>query len=76
MEAVREVQEIHLDRQEEDEEYEVLIMQRILITYAVTFLGLAEAFHDLLHNQQNGKQKNRDHLDIPYDQTELVVPID
>ena len=51
-------------------------MQRILIADAVALVRLAEAFHYLLHHYQNGKQKNRGQLDIPDDQTELILPID
>ena len=76
MEAMREEQEIHLGGQKADEEYEVSILQRILSADAVALVRLAEAFHDLLHHQQNGKQKYRGQLDIPDDQTELILPID
>lgn len=76
VETVREVQEVHLEGQEADEEYEVPVLKRPLIAHAVALMRLAEAFHDLLHHQQNGKQKYHDQLDIPDDQTELVMLID
>ncbi len=39
-------------------------------------MRFAEAFYDLLHHQQNGKHKYCSHLEIPDDQTELVLRID
>ena len=76
VETVSEVQEVHLEGQEADKEYEVPVLKRLPITDAVTLMRLAEAFHDLLHHQQNGKEKYRGQLDIPDDQTELVLLID
>ena len=76
VETVSEVQEVHLEGQEADEEYEVPVLKRLPIAHAVTLIRLAEAFHDLLHHQQNGKQKYHDQFYIPDNQTELVLLID